>query len=32
MILEQKNKAKLNATKEVGYEVILVLNKEYVNA
>lgn len=32
MLLEQKNKAKLNAAKEAGYEVILVLNKEYINA
>lgn len=32
MILEEKNKAKLTAAKEAGYDVILVLNKEYVNA
>lgn len=32
MLLEQKNKAKLNAAKEAGYKVILVLNKEYINA
>jgi hypothetical protein len=32
MILEERNKAKLNAAKEAGYNVILVLNKEYINA
>ena len=32
MLLEQKNKAKLNAAKEAGYKVILVVNKEYINA
>lgn len=32
IMLEQKNKAKLNAAKEAGYNVILVLNKEYINA
>lgn len=32
MVLEEKNKAKLSAAKAAGYDVILVLNKEYVNA
>jgi hypothetical protein len=32
IIVAEKNKAKLNAAKEAGYNVILVLNKEYVNA
>ena len=32
MLLEQKNKAKLDAAKNAGFRVILVLNKEYINA
>jgi hypothetical protein len=32
MLLEEKNKAKLQAAKDKGYDVILVLDKEYINA
>lgn len=32
IVLEEKNKAKLNAAKKEGYHVILVLDKEYINA
>jgi len=31
-VLEEKNKAKLNAAKQEGFTVVLVLNKEYINA
>lgn len=31
-MLEEKNKAKLNAAKKEGYNVILVLDKEYIDA
>jgi len=32
MILEEKNKAKINAAKTEGYNVVLVLDKEYIDA